>query len=330
MMYIPTIAKPKQKNDVLIERALPTVGNVTAKVGDNVEPFTRLGMSKISYEKTVLGEDFKPVKHKREGSYFYQEEKIGSIGFSKVLAPYNGYLVKEGKDYVFKQEERDYWLLSGAWGEVTGVVKDISVLIRTQNVDLSFVACTRQNIQGELIVFPNPTEILVKEYLENFSKNINGKIIYVGNYLSSEVVERAIDLKAAGLIAGGADRSTFTYAKENAIFIGLFVGFGHCQVPSNLFEVLKNVSNRFVFVQGGNKLLRIPVPEKFGSDVLKQSSSQGILREVKKGLNVLVLQKPYFGVKAEVDRVSGNSIFVRFPEKDEILEVKIPNVLSLE
>ena len=44
----------------------------------------------------------------------------------------------------------------------------------------------------------------------------------------------------------------------------------------------------------------------------------------------MVLQKPYFGVKAEVDRVSGNSIFVRFPEKDEILEVKIPNVLSLE
>jgi len=114
------------------------------------------------------------------------------------------------------------------------------------------------------------------------------------------------------------------------VFLGLFVGFGHCQIPNETFEVLKNVSNRFVFIQGGNKLLRIPVPEKFDSAVVKGSTSRTLLRNVKKGLSVLVLQKPNFGVKGKVDRVSGNSIFVKFPEKDETFEVKVPNILSLE
>src|SRR3989344_7531549 len=182
-MYIPAVLKPKQENDVLIERALPTSGNVTAKVGDRIEPFTRLGMSKVSYEKIILGEKLKVARHKHEGSYFYQGEKIGSINYSKVTAPYNGYLYKEGEDFVFVQEERDYWLLSGAWGEVVGVVQGVSVLIRTQNIDLTFVACTNHNIQGELVVFPNPSEMLVMEYLENFAKNVNGKIIFIGDYL---------------------------------------------------------------------------------------------------------------------------------------------------
>jgi hypothetical protein len=332
-MYIPILNVPKYRKDILLERPLPSKGNITARVGDKVEPFTRLGMSKVSYEKMVVSDDLKLSRHKKVGSYFYHDEKIGTVKFNKVIAPYNGYIEKEGDMYVFRQEERDYWLLSGVWGEIAGISKDISVLIRTQMIEMSFRVYTENILQGELVVFPNPGEGLVIEYLQNFSKNVGGKVIYVGNFLSIEVLKKAVDMKVGGVIAGGCERSTFNYAKEKGMFIALFTGFGHCETSEPVFNTLQTVANRLVFVQGKEGLLRIPVPAdaEVSVDVKKpRRTASSCFRSVKKGMKVMVLQEPNFGLNAKVDRVSGNSIFVKFPEREESFEVKIPNILALE
>ncbi len=327
-MYIPVIQKIQFKNDVLLERALPVKGYLTVKVGDSVQPFTKLGMSKVSYKKVLIGEDFKVTRNKKIGGYFYEGEKVGTAKSHKFYAPFSGYLQKEGNDYVFWQEERDFWLLSGAWGTIIDIVKDKSVLIKTPVTDIKFACSTMGDISGELIVFPNPEEALIKEYFENLSKSMFGKIIYVGEFLSTDVLKRAIELGVLGLMAGGADKASLTLAKESGIFLGLFTGFGQVSVPHQIFEILRGVSSRFIFISGKERLLRIPSPENFKEGT--KDSTGSTLKKLAKGIEVIVLQKPYFGKIGIVDSVSESSIFVRFSEKEETVQVFIPNVLALQ
>jgi hypothetical protein len=328
-MYIPVFKNAQLNNNVLVERALPRKGNLSTEVGNTVEPFTKLGMTKTSYRETTFDERLKVVKSKREGGYFYEGEKIGTTQLNKVTAPYSGFLSKTEQGYILRQEERDYWLLSGVWGEVIDVVEDLSVLIRTQTVDLSLVACTGNNISGELVVFPNPTDYLIGEYLENFSKNVAGKIIYVGDFLNESVLKRAMELGVIGLIAGGTNRSSMLIAKKSGLFLGVFTGFGEARVSPEVFNILKDISSRYVFVRGEDNMMRIPVPNKFNQSEIRSSSVKTGFRQVKKELLVMVLQKPYFGRVGAVDRVAESSIFVKFPEEMESVEVKPSNVLSL-
>ena len=327
-MYIPIDRKVTYKNDIFLERALPNSGYLTAQIGEQVKPFSKLGMTKVSYQRTILGPSFKPWKGKKVGSFFYQGEPIGHLRFEKVLADYNGYLLKEGDDYIFKQEERDYWLLSGVWGEVVNVQKNTSVLVKTQAIDLKFAMSTYHNFSGELIVFPNPSDTLITEYLDNLSKNLHGKIVYVGENLCDVALRKAVALGVKGIITGGTQAESYKYAKENDVFIGLFTGFGDVCVTPSVYEVLKGVSNRFVFIDGEQRVLRIPAPEKFEATLIKEGNKT-LLKSVKSGMGVMTLQKPYFGRIGTVDRVKEFSILVRFPDKEESVEIFIPNLLLL-
>ncbi len=332
-MYIPTIKKIKYSNNVLVERSLPSKGSVSAKIGQKVEPFARLGISKVSYDDLLLPAKLKISKGLVNGNFVYGGKKIGSIGLKPVLAPFNGYLSlnKDGAGYSLKEEERDFWLLSGVWGEVVNVTKDKSVLIKAQTIDVHLAACTKTDMEGELVVFPNPSDVLEMQYLENFAKDVYGKIIYVGDFASERFIKKAIDHSVGGIIAGGADREGFDIAKRNGIFLGIFTGFGYEIIPDLIFNILKDVSNRYVFVIGGKNLLRIPAPEPFLSkDAAESLVQESIFKYVKKGLRVLVLQKPYFGWMGEIDRVSGSSIFVRFDGKKDSVEVLVPNILAVD
>ncbi|EKD99985.1 MAG: hypothetical protein ACD_22C00117G0004 [uncultured bacterium] len=329
-MYLPIIKKIKFYKQILMERCLPEKGYITVKVGDTVLPFSKLGFCKVSHKSMVLGADLKLAKGKSSGNYFYKGDTIGHINGVKVEAPFTGYLNVEGDHYIFVEEQREFWLLSGVWGEVVKIIDEHSVLLATQVVDVSFAAAIEKSVSGELVTFPNPEQSLLIEYLENFSKNIQNKILYVGEFLSKEVVNKAIKLGALGIIAGSSDVECFNIAKDHGMFLGIITGFGTCSTPAEIFEFLKNITNRFVFVSGAEKYLRIPVPADFEAAFAKNPTKESTLRAVKKGITVLVLQKPHFGRIGVVDSVSKSSIFVKFPDKDTSYEVSVPNILSLE
>lgn len=329
-MYIPVIKKIINSNNVNVERSLPTGGKVNIAKGERAEPFSRVGMSKISYKQMELPVEFELTKGKSWKSFFYTGEKLGKLQHKNLVAPFDGYLEKTETGYILKEEDKVYWLLAGVWGEIVNVTEDKSVLIKTQATDIYFAASTPNSISGELIVFPNPSEILEMQYLEKFEKYAFGKIIYVGNYASPDVIKKALDLGVVGIIAGSADRTTFSLAKQNKMFMGVFSGFGNIPTPKAVFDILKEVSNRYVFISGDSNLLRIPMPIPFDDSMLKQNSPKSVIKLAKKGIKVVVLQDPVFGYVGEVDRVYGSSIFVRLEENNQVVEVSEPNVLAIE
>jgi hypothetical protein len=328
-MLVPRIKKVIESNDIYMERVLPNPGNIHAKIGDIVKPFDHIGSCTISHSQMKLPKRFKPVKNKNEKQYLQFGTKIGSVDKETITAPFNGHLYKDentGK-YVLKEIESKYTLLAGVWGVIDKLSEGHSVLIKSNIMDIQLVASTKRYFTGELIVFPNPWHTLEKYYLTEFVAGAGGKIIYVGNSVDTELLIEAQRLGVGGILAGSCDKDTFSFAKSRDINLGIFTGFGIIDTPTEVFDYLKTVSNRFVIFQGEKNLLRVPIPEP--TSITKKKTVENVLIELKLDMRVFLLDKNYFGYTAVVDNIGESSIFVKLPEVKNPVEVRLPNFLAL-
>jgi hypothetical protein len=328
--YIPVCRKLRYSDSVLIERKLPAEGDLVVKEGDIVLPFTKVGKAKISKEYFKIDEKIHLGKNSKDGAFIYKGDALGKSGlFKKVIAPYNGFVATINENKYFMQEKKDSWVLAGVWGSVTKTDPKKEVVIKTQAVDVNFVAYTPRVVMGELVVFPNPSELLDLEYLEKFSNNIKGKVIYVGHTIRKKLVERSVALKVGALIGGSMDRVVYDYAKRSNMSVGLTTGFGNLQTAPYVFEFLKTISNRHVFVDGKNGLLRVPMPADNSYKEMSMSGEFSSIVEAAPGMEVLVLEKAYFGQTGRIDSVQNDILYVTLDKSGEKVEAHIPNVFAL-
>ncbi len=333
-MLAPVIRKIVQNKKVLIERHLPSKGNLFVQKGDKLEPFQKLGDCMYSPNVFFFPKDFVPVKYLREKVYFQKGNLIGKMGVKKINAPENGYVGfdESSQEYFFEEMPAKFTLLSGLWGEVSQVIPEHSVLIDTVVTEVDLVACTDSFSFGELVVFPNPTEILEKFYLESFIKSTEGKIVYVGHYADLDTMSKARDLKISAVIAGSADPAAFSYAKSQNMGLGVLSGFGKMETPDFVYNLLNSVAYRHVFFHGDTGVLRIPMSGTEEENDLpgKKEALSKVIKKVIKGQKVQVLQKPHFGKIGVIDSVSGSSIFVKFGNELATVEIDQPNFYIIE
>jgi len=325
-ILIPKIQKKRHAINILVERSLPLKGTISVKPGETVEPITRLGMTKMSTGISYINGGMKLAKGKFESGYFYFGETIGRFGSKKVVAPFDGYISKSQNGYILTQEPREHWLLSGVWGVVEKKSENGSVLIKTQAMDFNMAVCSNRFVTGELVVFPNPSEVLQLQYLQNFAKDVFGKIIYLGSFATFESVQKAAELGVAGLLAGSAEKQTFDFAKEKGICLGLFSGFGQLETPDLIYSYIKEVSSRFVFMLGEKNIFRIPIPPQ---DSIEQTVTP-VLVEPVAGLVVQVFQKPYYAHVGEITNVQNEVIYVKLSQVDQPVQIKLPNLIALD
>lgn len=258
-MYAPVLKKLVEKKESYIERCLPVPGTLLVNEGDAVRPFDRLGECVYSQKQTIYPKNLRPFKYQSAKQFYHSGSNLGKIGKSAITTPFNGNLTKkEDGSFVFNSTDDKFILLSGAWGTVHKVTENRAVLIKTQTRDLLLVASTPVSISGELVVFPNPMEILEKYYLEGFSKSNEGKIVYVGHFADIEVVKRAVEMGAAAILAGSAHKDTFNFAKSKGLGFGLISGFGKLETPEPLYKLLSIIAYRYVFLDGEKNVLKIP------------------------------------------------------------------------
>lgn len=324
-IYAPLLRKITFAENVLIERVLPKEGQIYVNEGIEVTPSDKLGSTRLSYNIVDLGSKFVPSQKETEGWAFNQGVKVGRVGQSAFKAPYKGFLVKTKQGYEFRSEERDYWLLPGVWGKVQKVYQGRSVLLQTKTVNLHLQVSTGRFKSGELIVFPNPSEMLGVQYFDNYLKTAAGKIVYVGNVATLPMLLKAHELGVEGVLAGSASREVFNFAHKNKMAFGVFNGFGESTTPEEVYNFLNDITNRYVFLNGSKNILQVPVPENPG---VKETPSP--LTYIKKGIKVIVYDYRYMGETGVVDRTSKSSIFVKLDGKDTSVELQAPNIFALE
>ncbi len=328
---LPLIEKIHRTNDFYMERLLPDVGEIYVGPGEIVEPFSKIGESKVSYYFKKFDSSFVPL---REPDSYIQKGvdlgfiKKGKFSNSKVFAPYNGFIRKVGDNaYVFEQEKEQSVLFSGVWGTVEGVVENKAVLVKGSAFIVYCAVSTPFEAEGELVVLPNPPELLEDPYFTNFTKEISGKIIYSGHFIKLDNLKKAIKLGVRGIIAGGIDKSGLDFALRHNFPVASLSGFGRIPTPDPVFSLFESVSNRYIFIHGESGEIAIPSKEKF--EVPKSEEKKDFFIEVKDGMMVQVLERPYFGWLGKVSGVEGEKIAVKLLNGIEIVYVKPTNLLAL-
>lgn len=338
-MLVPVVRRIKDNPDCFIERVFPVDGQWNVEAGDFVEPFSPLGECRFSQNEIRFPGEFKPHNFKNKKKFYYSESLIGRVKKEKVFAPFDGNLVEnEDGSFVYHENERKYSLLSGVWGNVESIFEKKSALIRTQTKDILFSSSVGKYVSGELVVFPNPSDILKKSYLERFVKGVKGKVIYIGDFVGLDVVQKAFEMGASALLAGSSHSETMDFAKESKFAVGIFSGFGILKTPEEIYKFLSSVSYRYVFFEGEKNLLRVPVKTEDlkGIESIVRSGevgdhpSEDILKDIEPGMRVQVLQDPYFGWVGTVDTVEESCIFVRFGIDDKSARIGLPNFLIVE
>lgn len=341
-MFALTIQKIRENINIMIERSLPGKGNLFVQVGDNLEPFQKLGDCVYSPNRFYFSKGFEPVRFVREKVYFQKGNVLGKFQNKKILAEFNGNLGYDATsdEYFFEDVASKFTLLSGLTGEVKDVVADRSVLISTTVTEIGLAASTDTLRFGEFVVFPNPTEILEKFYLQNYIKTSEGKIVYVGHHVSLEILKKAVDLKIAAVIAGSASIESFNFAKQSDIGLGLISGFGKMETPENVFKILNSIAYRHIFFNGDLGVLRIPMSGRKSSEASSKKTTKNserakketfkLVRKVAKGQSVQVFQKPNFGRTGIIDSISDSSIFVKFGSDLGLVEVSPANFFIIE
>jgi hypothetical protein len=327
-MYAPALRKMFKSTGVFIERSLPSVGVIYTQQGYDLKPFDRIGDCLFSHNRVVLPENIKLHKDIKEAHHVFirQGELIGLFGSKKLTAPFDGYLDYTDVLREFVEVERKHGLLSGVWGTVDKVIPNKGVLLKTNMIDIIFAESSHINISGEMVVFPNPMDILEEFYLESYLKNPVGKVVYMGDYVKEDVIHKAIDLKVGGVICGSTTKHALDIAIANNFALGIVSGFGKMTIPNQVFEFLNKISYRQVFFQGERNLLRVPVPPE---DKTPTKRDELLIKKVEVGDLVQVFQKGYFGKIGTVDRVTENSIFVKFSQDKGIGEIFTPNFFIL-
>ncbi len=330
-MRIPVAQKINNTNKFYVERVLPDIGSIFVQKGDKLEPFSRVGETKISHYLQKI--DPQVSLTKSVNSFIAKgveigEVKLGSFKKKKYIAPYNGFIRSVGDGtYLFEQEKQNYTLLSGVWGEVQEVVENKAVLVMAPCTIIYCAVSSPFDTEGELVVLPNPSELLEDPYFNNFTKEVAGKIIYSGYFIKLENLKRAIELGVKGIIAGGCDKVSLDYAKKNNFALMSISGYGRIPTPVSIYDLFSSVSNRYVFLRGKSGEIYVPSETPFQDQQAK--SKKDFFVELKNDMIVQILERPYFGWMGVVESFDEQKISVRLLNGVEVITVMPTNLLSL-
>jgi hypothetical protein len=327
-MIIPIYKSIQFHQKFLIERSLPSKGKIMSVEGTNINPWDRLGFCRTSNKEIIIPKDYK-IQKKFFGKNFVKSgELIGRKKNNYLFSTFDGFIQNRGPVNVVISYPQDVFKVSGVFGKVVNVASSNSVLIETSGYELKFVATSTSSTEGQIVVLPNPSEILQVEFLNKYVKEGIGSIIYIGDYLRLEVLNKAIEIGCSGVICGSCDREVLNYAKENNFFVGLLSGFGRIPTHSKTYSLLKSKDRQFGIVQEESNSIFISVNVEDLSEVSIELNTQSFLN-TSKGLNVIVIDYPFYGWEGEVVEISDTEILVRLVANGEVIKTNIFGIIAL-
>ena len=218
---------------------------------------------------------------------------------------------------ILRRPPRPVEVLAYVGGRVVEVFPEEGVLVEARGAFVQGIFGVGGECWGELqMVADEPDEILE---VDQIGPECADKIVVGGSLLTYQVIERAREVGAVGVIGGGIGdqdlRNLLGYDLGVAITgseeIGLTVivteGFGEIAMARKTFEILKSCSGKEASISGATQIRagvmrpEIIVPAREGVDEAGEEASNG-----RKGLEVgdllRVIRVPHFG---RIGRVSG-------------------------
>lgn len=330
--YTPGL-KVTEKELITKKRILPLKGEVLVKAGDKVKPDDVVARTYLPGPvepinvANILGAPPEDVPH-----FMLKKEK------EKVT---EGEIIAKSKSF--------FGLFSSTCkAKITGTIESISritgqVLIRGNPMPVEVkayldgqvvevfakegvaVACWGSFIQGifgiggethgEIKVVVNSTQDVLTE--NEIDSSCEGKVIVGGSLVTSSAIQKAISVKAKGIVVGGFDDKdlrdflgydlgvAITGSEEKGISLIVTEGFGQINMADRTFSLLKSKEGQSASINGATQIragvirpeVVIPMPgdvkAKFEKDKVENIGLQP-------GSPVRVIRQPYFGKLGKV------------------------------
>lgn len=234
------------------------------------------------------------------------------------------FFVKEGsrvQPFDFVAETKDtvrQRLTAGVGGEVVKLLPGKAVLIETSAVIVRGVSGGGEDSEGEIRTAADYDEPIG---LKAIGAGGAGGILVGGNVPSLEVFKKAEAVGVKGIVCGGVDFAAF---QKTRLPVLLTEGFGKPPLNRKVFEFLKKVEGRHVFLSPGRGELlvaRYSDGEEDRREVLDAQSEEVTepFVEPQRGMGVQVFTSSNFGQMGKVEKVGKDEVEVLLDTGDKIV-----------
>jgi len=358
--YTPGL-KVKRSMTVTKERRLPLLGNILVKEGDTVSYDDIVAETEVPGDPelvkvtSILGVDVDEVYDflfKREGDKVQAGEVLGQYKMffglinREVTSPIDGEIESISKltgQVILRPDPIPVDVNAYIPGKIVGIMPREGVTIETQAAFIQGILGLGGEAHGELrIVVDTPDEELTADRISEEDK---GYILIGGSLITLEAFKRAVEIGAAGLVAGGMNYTDVTSIMGEAIGVAITgheelgttliitEGFGKMNMSNRTFSLLKSFEGRVAAINGATQIRAgVLRPEIIIPHKEEQGAEEELTAGMTSGTPVRIIREPNFGVigavvrlPVELQRVeSGSKVRVLVVRLDDGTEVTVP------
>ena len=319
-MKIPVLKKYIGREEVFIERRLPSVGNIYVKIGDEVNSFDTIGEANIVKEAEKISYKGKLIIKRNQRVYpgdvisvntkFFKKEEIKSTISGRISE------IDEKNHVVFLEGLSNiYNLIAGVKGVVVDVSDSKSVLIKTPATIIKAMEGCGEEVAGELKYI---NEDVLSE--NEVTDDVRGKILIV-NRIESNALSKAKVLGAIGFIIASCEYAAFVKYREEKINLLVLEGFGKMSFVKPLVDYLKKLDSIFCVLRSYENMLvlpRVSVNEILGTDL---KYKEHFVTDVKIGDMVQIFIKERYGEFGVVKEIKGDLLAVELSSIQSTIQI---------
>jgi len=323
-MNINILKKIYFEANAFIERKLPHPGTIIVKKGDFINSYDKLGDTKIVKDSESIS--FKGKVLVKKGQRVYPGDSISEEKRYLIKKDYTKSTISGIVKSVDRRQKKvnieglstNFTLYSGVAGEVVDVLKNTSVLIKSQAVVVKSIAGFGAEVAGELIYLKDD-----KLTDEDITESVKGKII-VANSIDIGAVSKAKTMGAFGFVVASCEYVEYKRYMEEKLSILVVEGFGKMIFSLPLLNYFKKMDSKFGAIRTYEGMLILP-GEKL-EDFLSKTSKNYLEEKLEVGDIVQTFNKEHFGKSGVVKQIKDDYVVVEVDGNQVDLK---PNVLGI-
>jgi hypothetical protein len=225
-------------------------------------------------------------------------------------------------------------------GEVVEVFEKEGVAVACWGSFIQGIIGIGGETHGEIkIVVSSPQDILTEKEIDS---SCEGKVIVGGSLVTSQALQKAISVRAKGIVVGGFDDKdlrdflgydlgvAITGSEEKGVTLIVTEGFGQINMAERTFNLLKSKEGQSASINGATQIRAgvirpeavIPMTGDIKVSVDKEKMENIGLQEESP---IRVIRQPYFGKLGKVVNLPSPLQQLETESSARILEVEFPN-----
>lgn len=359
--YTPGL-KVSERTFLRKERKLPLPGEVTVKKGERIDANKIVARTdlpgnvrpiNVANILNALPEDVPNAMLKKEKEHVAKNEVIAMtksfFGLFKNIckSPIDGFVESISSvtgQVLLREAPIPVEINAYVDGIVDEVLPGEGVIMKTFGTFIQGIFGIGGETFGEIMVLTSSADQELTVDLIN--ENCEGKVIVGGSYVSAAALNKAIQVKARGVVVGGFDDKdlrnflgfdlgvAITGKEDKGTTLILTEGFGKIRMAEKTFTILKASEGHLASINGATQIragvirpeVIIPLPEMIEQGETEAVSEAGAL---KPGSPVRCIREPYFGAIGEVEELPHELVKMESETMVRVLKVKLSDDKSV-